>query len=121
MTISLFLDNIDDLDRGLDFAKYVEKEQVWGILGLAQLKQEVISEAAESFLKAQHAQHYEQVIFVAERTEAGEVLIEFLRMVRTKVIEFLILQATHSCPQKFQMFCPKIRLKGSLFWVTFEH
>jgi len=81
----VLLDNIGDLERGLEFAKYCEKEEVWGILGVAQLKQDMINESIESFLKAQDAQHYEDVISVAERLESWEVLIEFLNMARQKV------------------------------------
>jgi len=83
--IHVLLDNIKDLERGLEFAKYCEKPEVWGILGEAQLNQELIAEAVESFLKAQDAQHYERVIEVAEQHEAWEVLIEYLKMARSKV------------------------------------
>eukprot|EP00494_Astrolonche_serrata_P002058 UN02064 len=81
----VLLDNINDLERGLEFAKYCESQEVWGILGLAQLKAELIEEAIESFLKAEDAQHFEAVIEVAEKKQAWSVLIEFLKMAREKV------------------------------------
>jgi len=83
--MKVLLDNIVDLDRGLEFAKYCEKPEVWGILGVAQLKQDSIDSSIESFLKANDASHYEAVIECAERNEAWEILIRFLKMAREHV------------------------------------
>jgi len=81
----VLLDHIGDLERGLEFAKYCEKPEVWGILGVAQLSREQINDSISSFLKANDASHYEQVIEVAEKCEAWEVLIQYLKMAREHV------------------------------------
>ena len=83
--MQVLLDKIGDLERGLEFAKYCEKPEVWGILGVAQLARDQINDSIESFLKANDASHYENVIECAERNDAWEILIQFLKMAREHV------------------------------------
>jgi len=83
--ISVLLDLIQDMDRAAEFAIYLDEQDVWGLLGKAQLDTKDLTSAIESFLKADDAQHYEQVIADANVSQEFEALIKYLIMARVKV------------------------------------
>jgi len=61
---------------------------VWSILGRSQLDSDLIQESIESFLKADDAQHYQDVIIAVNKynkVELYQELIKFLEMARAKV------------------------------------
>jgi len=86
--INVLLYDLKDIQRGQEFAAYWDKPQVWSILGRAQLDNDLIQEAIESFLKADDAQHYQDVILSVNKynkVELYQELIKFLTMARSKV------------------------------------
>jgi clathrin heavy chain len=76
------LNNIESVERANEFAARCGDNQVWYKLGKAQLENGQITEAIESYLKAQDASDYMEVIQAAEREEMYEDLINFLLMAR---------------------------------------
>jgi len=86
--INVLLYDLKDIQRGQEFAAYWDKPQVWSILGRSQLDSDLIQESIESFLKADDAQHYQDVILAVNKynkQELYEELIKFLSMARSKV------------------------------------
>jgi len=77
--------NIESLERAAEFAVRCNDPQVWYKLGKAQLQNNQIPEAIDSYLKAEDPTDYMEVIQVAEREENCEELVRFLKMARTKV------------------------------------
>ena len=61
------------------------KERPWYKLGKSQLENSSIAEAIESYLKAEDAQDYAEVIQAAEREENFDELVRYLVMARQKV------------------------------------
>jgi len=86
--INVLLYDLKDIQRGQEFAAYWDKPQVWSILGRSQLDSDLIQESIESFLKADDAQHYQDVIIAVNKynkVELFQELIKFLQMARAKV------------------------------------
>eukprot|EP01083_Nonionella_stella_P182989 659971_1 len=86
--INVLLYDLKDIQRGQEFAAYWDKPEVWSILGRAQLDSELILEAIESFIRADDAQHYQDVIASVNKFGKIELfgeLIKFLTMARSKV------------------------------------
>jgi len=79
------LTNIDSVERAQEFAARINDKVVWYKLGKAQLGNGQISEAVESYLKAEDATDYAEVIEAAEREEAYDELVRYLLMARNKV------------------------------------
>merc|ERR1719443_1324637 len=79
------LTNIESLERAQEFAARCNDPVVWYKLGKAQLENNTIPEAIESYLKAEDPTDYADVIQVAEREEKYDELVRFLQMARTKV------------------------------------
>lgn len=83
--IKVIIDCMDDLNRAVLFANELDQPAVWGILARAQLSHSETKNAIESFLRADDAQSYEDVISSANRDGLYSELIQFLRMARTKI------------------------------------
>jgi clathrin heavy chain len=83
--ITVLLTNLEDLTRGQDFAKHCNDPEVWSVLAAAQLKHDQVTEAIESYVKANDASNFQGVIEAAEKTEHYAELIKFLMMARKKV------------------------------------
>jgi clathrin heavy chain len=88
--MDVLLLNIVDLERAQEFAARINEAKVWYKLGKAQLLQNSIPEAIDSYLKAEDPADYEEVIEKAEREEAYSELIGFLLMARKTVKSQLI-------------------------------
>lgn len=82
--ITVLLKNIGSIERATEFAEAINEDECWSILGVAQLKAEMVKEAINSFMKAKDASQYHEVISVAEKTKNFEDLIVFLKMARIK-------------------------------------
>ena len=50
--VNVFLDNMRSIDRAVEFAARVEEDEVWSQVGKAQLREGLVSDAIESFIKA---------------------------------------------------------------------
>lgn len=88
--LDVLLVNLENLDRGVDYAVRTDDSRVWTRLGRAQLDGNFIKEAIDSFCKADDAEYFAQVIEAANREEKYDDLVVFLRMARKKVKESAI-------------------------------
>uniref|UniRef100_A9U2Z4 Clathrin heavy chain n=1 Tax=Physcomitrium patens TaxID=3218 RepID=A9U2Z4_PHYPA len=85
--VNVLLDHLRDIDRAVEFAARVEEDEVWSQVGMAQLREGLVSDAIQSFIKANDATQYNEVINVASNVKAYEDLVKYLHMVRKKVKE----------------------------------
>jgi len=83
--VNVLIENLKDLERGLEFAKTVDDHEVWSCLARAQLFANRIGDAVDSFIKADDAQSFEVVINMGQQNETWPELIKFLTMARKKV------------------------------------
>jgi len=88
--INVLLDNIKDISRAAEFASYWDKPEVWSLLGKAQLNDGQIVPSIESFIKADDAQYYQDVIRVSNEKNEFKHLITFLTMARSKVKDKIV-------------------------------
>eukprot|EP00761_Pharyngomonas_kirbyi_P011776 gb/GECH01011802.1/.p1 GENE.gb/GECH01011802.1/~~gb/GECH01011802.1/.p1 ORF type:complete len:1690 (+),score=396.56 gb/GECH01011802.1/:1-5070(+) len=73
---------LGDIDRALEYAERVQEPEVWNRLGRAQLEENLVSDAIESFIKAEDASSFHEVIQAAESAELWDDLIKYLNMAR---------------------------------------
>ncbi|KAJ7546236.1 hypothetical protein O6H91_08G031500 [Diphasiastrum complanatum] len=85
--VNVLLDNIHSIDRAVEFASRVEEDDVWSQVAKAQLKEGLVSDAIESFIRANDATQFNDVILAAEHVRAYDDLVKYLLMVRKKVKE----------------------------------
>jgi clathrin heavy chain len=83
--VNVLIENLKDLERGLEFAKTVDDHEVWSCLARAQLFANRICDAVDAFIKADDAQSFEIVINMGQQNETWPELIKFLTMARKKV------------------------------------
>lgn len=85
--MKVILDNMMSLDRGLEYASKVDKSDLWSQLGEAQLNGLRVSEAIESYTKAEDPSNYDNVIDIAEHSEKYDDLLTYLHMARKTLKE----------------------------------
>ncbi|XP_062203739.1 clathrin heavy chain 1-like isoform X1 [Phragmites australis] len=85
--VNVLLDNIRSIERAEEFAFRVEEDAVWSQVAKAQLREGLVSEAIESFIRADDAAHFLDVIRAAEEANAYNDLVRYLLMVRQKARE----------------------------------
>ncbi|GLT43224.1 hypothetical protein SLA2020_171910 [Shorea laevis] len=85
--VNVLLDNIRSIDRAVEFAFRVEEEAVWSQVGRAQLREGLVSDAIESFIRADDATEFLAVIKAAEDSNVYQDLVRYLLMVRQKTKE----------------------------------
>ncbi|KAL3681952.1 hypothetical protein R1sor_024908 [Riccia sorocarpa] len=85
--VNVLLDNIRNIDRAVEFANRVEEDEVWSQVGKAQLREGLVSDAIESFIRANDATQFNDVIRAASNVNAYDDLVKYLLMVRKKVKE----------------------------------
>lgn len=78
----VLVDHIVSIDRAQDYAERVELPEVWSKVAKAQLDGLRVSDAIESYIKAQDPSNYSEVIETATHAGKDEDLIKFLRMAR---------------------------------------
>ena len=83
----MLIDYISSIERATEFAERIDEEEVWVMLGKAQLQQQLVKEAMQSFIKANDATEYVAVIAAAEQAGANAELVDYLQMCRKKVKE----------------------------------
>jgi clathrin heavy chain len=83
--IQVLLEHLENMERAIEFAAYWDQPDVWSILGKAQLDKELVKEAIVSFLKADDASHFVDVIAASKNANAFDDLILYLKMARVKV------------------------------------
>eukprot|EP00929_Paragymnodinium_shiwhaense_P056354 TRINITY_DN2820_c0_g1_i2.p1 TRINITY_DN2820_c0_g1~~TRINITY_DN2820_c0_g1_i2.p1 ORF type:complete len:1724 (-),score=606.43 TRINITY_DN2820_c0_g1_i2:339-5510(-) len=84
------LTNLESLERGQEFAARCNEPAVWYKLGKAQLENAQIAEAIDSYLKAEDASDYAEVIQTAKNEENYEDLVKYLLMARNKAKDQMI-------------------------------
>mmetsp|Transcript_88548 Transcript_88548/g.255372 ORF Transcript_88548/g.255372 Transcript_88548/m.255372 type:complete len:1482 (+) Transcript_88548:892-5337(+) len=80
--MEVLLTNIESVERAQEFAARCGDNNVWYKLGKAQLENGQVSEAIDSYLKAEDATDYNEVIQAAEREELFDDLVRYLLMAR---------------------------------------
>jgi len=83
--IQVLLEHLESMERAVEFAAYWDQPNVWSLLGKAQLEKDLVKEAIVSFLKADDASHFADVISASKNANAFDDLILFLKMARVKV------------------------------------
>merc|ERR1719217_1691667 len=83
----VLIEYIADIERATEFASRVDQEEVWVMLGKAQLNQSLVADAIGSFIKANDATEYLSVIAAADQAGANSELVDYLQMCRKKVKE----------------------------------
>lgn len=83
----VLVDNLRALDRAKAFAERINEPEVWSKLAKAQLDDDNVHEAVNSYIKANDPAHYSDVIAVAQRYGAFEDLVRYLKMVRKQIKE----------------------------------
>ncbi|KAL0708360.1 hypothetical protein Bca4012_074786 [Brassica carinata] len=85
--VNVLLDNIKSIERAAEFAFRVEEDSVWSQVAKAQLREGLVSNATESFIRAEDATHFLEMIRVAEDANVYDDMVSYLLMVRNKVKE----------------------------------
>jgi len=85
--IQVLIENITNLDRAYEFAERCNENAVWGQLAKAQLQQNLVKEAIDSYIKADDPTAYMDVVATASRTGQWEDLVRYLVMARKKARE----------------------------------
>ncbi|PPR96846.1 hypothetical protein GOBAR_AA23821 [Gossypium barbadense] len=85
--VNVLLDNIRSIDRAVEFAFRVEEDAVWSQVAKAQLREGLVSDAIESFIRADDATQFLDVIRASEDADVYPDLVRYLLMVRQKVKE----------------------------------
>ncbi|ETN80473.1 hypothetical protein NECAME_09145 [Necator americanus] len=88
--INVLIDNIANLDRAYEFAEKCNQSDVWASLAKAQLRQDMVKEAVDSFIRADDPGAYMEVVSKCSQTEHWEDLVRFLQMARKKSRESYI-------------------------------
>lgn len=88
--IQVLIDQVNNLDRAYEFAERCNEPAVWSQLAKAQLKQGLVKEAIDSFIKADDPSAYIDVVETAHKTESWEDLVRYLQMARKKARESYI-------------------------------
>lgn len=81
------VDNVLSLDRGEDYADKVDLPEVWSQLGKAQLNGLRVSDAIESYKKANDPSNFKEVIEIASHAGKDDELISYLTMARKTLRE----------------------------------
>ena len=79
---NVLVDHIVSIDRAQSYAEKVDLPEVWSKVAKAQLGGLRISDAIESYIKAQDPSNYNEVIETASHAGKDEELIQYLRMAR---------------------------------------
>uniref|UniRef100_A0A915HHT2 TOG domain-containing protein n=1 Tax=Romanomermis culicivorax TaxID=13658 RepID=A0A915HHT2_ROMCU len=88
--IQVLIDNIGNLDRAYEFAERCNKPEVWSQLAKAQLRDGMVKEAIDSFVKADDPTSYMEVAQKCQSTANYEDLVRYLQMARRKSRESFI-------------------------------
>ncbi|KAG2382938.1 hypothetical protein C9374_004905 [Naegleria lovaniensis] len=88
--IRVLIDYIQSITRAAEYAKVVNEPECWSILARAQLNALLVSDAIESFMKADDPTDYHNVIQYAEQQDEYKSLIKFLEMARKKIQDSVI-------------------------------
>uniref|UniRef100_A0A0N5AMW6 Clathrin heavy chain n=1 Tax=Syphacia muris TaxID=451379 RepID=A0A0N5AMW6_9BILA len=88
--INVLIDNVVNLDRAYEFAERCNEPGVWASLAKAQLKEGLVKESVDSFIKANDPTAYMEVVNKCSETGSWEDLVRYLQMARKKSRESFI-------------------------------
>ena len=82
--IKVLIDHIKNLDRAYEFAERANTPDVWSLLAGAQLSDNMVKEAIDSYIKANDPSTCKQVVAAANTSDNFEALVKYLQMARKK-------------------------------------
>ncbi|KIW71908.1 hypothetical protein PV04_00135 [Phialophora macrospora] len=85
--VNVLIDNIVSIDRAQAYAEQVDLPEVWSKVAKAQLDGLRVTDAIESYLKANDPTNFQEVIETATHAGKDEDLIRFLKMARKTLRE----------------------------------
>ena len=85
--VNVLLDNLQTIAHALEFAFRVKEDVVWSRVAKAQLREGLVSDAIESFIRADDSTHFLEVIKAAEDADVYHDLVKYLLMVRQNTKE----------------------------------
>ena len=85
--IQVLIEHIKNLDRAYEFAERCNEPSVWSALGKAQLSDNLVKEAIDSYIKAGDPTAYQDVVTATQKTGNWEDLVRYLQMARKKARE----------------------------------
>jgi len=88
--IKILLHKQNNIKSAQEFAEKTNAPEVWTELGKAQLDQNMLREAIDSFIKAKDPSMYMVVINIGQNQECWEELVQFLLMARNSMKEQVI-------------------------------
>jgi clathrin heavy chain len=95
--VKVLVDNVVSIDRAQAFAEDVDLPDVWSTVAKAQLDGLRVTDAIESYIKAEDAKNYEEVIETAVHAGKDTDLVKYLRMARKTLREPAIDTALAFC------------------------
>ncbi|THH15617.1 hypothetical protein EW146_g4889 [Bondarzewia mesenterica] len=85
--INVLVEYIVSIERGLDYAKKVNRPEVWSRLAKAQLDGLRVKDAIDSYIKAEDPSNFLEVIEIANHAGKHDDLVRFLQMARKTLRE----------------------------------
>ncbi|EDQ92603.1 uncharacterized protein MONBRDRAFT_19294 [Monosiga brevicollis MX1] len=82
--VKVLINDIKNLDRAYEYAERVNNADVWSLLAGAQLRDGMIKEAIDSYIKANDPSAVQGVVMAAKTHDKFEDLIRYLQMARKK-------------------------------------
>ena len=73
----MLIDNIKNLDRAYEFAEKCNEPAVWSLLARAQLVNDMVKEAIDSYIKADDPSQYMEVVNVASKSSMSINCLQF--------------------------------------------
>eukprot|EP00002_Diphylleia_rotans_P040222 TRINITY_DN948_c0_g2_i1.p1 TRINITY_DN948_c0_g2~~TRINITY_DN948_c0_g2_i1.p1 ORF type:complete len:1703 (-),score=450.85 TRINITY_DN948_c0_g2_i1:468-5576(-) len=83
--VGVLITYVQNLERALEFVSRLEDPECWSALARAQLDNNLVTEAINSFMKANDATEFRAVIVSAEREGKFVDLVKYLQMARKKL------------------------------------
>ncbi|KAL9096076.1 MAG: hypothetical protein Q9165_001598 [Trypethelium subeluteriae] len=85
--MDVLVNNIVSIDRAFDYAERVDTPDVWSKVAKAQLDGLRVTDSIDSYIKAQDASNFNEVIDIATHAGKDDDLIKYLRMARKTLRE----------------------------------
>ncbi|KAF8817835.1 putative clathrin heavy chain, partial [Cardiosporidium cionae] len=105
--IEVLLKNSENLERASDFAAKCNLSYVWSKLASQQLAGGFVSDAIDSYLRAEDGSNYKDVIEVSKQCSAYEQLVKYLQMARIpnkdQLIDSELVYALAKCDHLIEM------------------
>jgi clathrin heavy chain len=83
----VLVEHVVSVDRATEYADQIDTPEVWSKVAKAQLDGLRVSDAVESYIRAQDPSNYNEVIEIATHAGKDEELIKYLRMARKTLRE----------------------------------